>query len=82
MNILDKIIAHKKTEVAAARKIRSIQSLEKSSYFSAPKISLKEYVLRNDKSGIIAEFKRKSPSKGIINETALVANVTNGYRNA
>jgi len=82
MNILDTIIAHKKTEVATAKKTQSIQSLEKSSYFSAPKISLKEYVLRDDKSGIIAEFKRKSPSKGIINETALVPNVTTGYRNA
>jgi len=82
MNILDTIIAHKKTEVAASKEINSIQSLEKSSYFSAPKISLKEYVLRDDKSGIIAEFKRKSPSKGIINETALVPNVTTGYRNA
>jgi len=82
MNILDTIIAHKKIEVAKAKEIQSIKSLEKNSYFSAPKISLKEYVLRDDKSGIIAEFKRKSPSKGIINETALVANVTNEYRNA
>jgi len=82
MNILDTIIAHKKTEVAAAKKIQTIQSLEKSSYFSVPKISLKEYILRDDKSGIIAEFKRKSPSKGIINETALVPNVTTGYSNA
>jgi len=82
MNILDKIIAHKKTEVAAAKVTQSIQSLEKNSYFSAPKISLKEYILRNDKSGIIAEFKRKSPSKGIINETATTEKVTTGYSNA
>ena len=48
MNILDKIIAHKKTEVTAAKKIQSILSLEKSSYFSAPKISLKEYILQDE----------------------------------
>jgi len=82
MNILDTIIAHKKAEVATAKNIQSIQSLEKSSYFSADNISLKEYILRDDKSGIIAEFKRKSPSKGIINKTALVEIVTTGYSNA
>lgn len=82
MNILDTIIAHKKTEVATAKRTVSIKSLEESRYFSAPKVSLKEYILRDDKSGIIAEFKRKSPSKGIINETALVENVTAGYSNA
>jgi len=82
MNILDTIIAQKKTEVASAKKIQSIKALEESNYFSAPTISLKEYILRDDKSGIIAEFKRKSPSKGIINETALVENVTKGYNNA
>jgi len=82
MNILDTIIAHKKIEVAKAKGIQSIKSLEKTSYFSASKISLKEYVLKNDKSGIIAEFKRKSPSKGIINETATVEKVTTGYMNA
>ena len=72
MNILDTIIAHKKIDVAKAKKATSIKSLEESHYFSAPKISLKEYILHDDKSGIIAEFKRKSPSKGIINNTALV----------
>ena len=82
MNILDTIIAHKKTEVAKAKKIQPIQTLEKSPYFSAPKISLKKYILRDDKSGIIAEFKRKSPSKGIINNSALVPDVTTGYSDA
>jgi len=82
MNILDTIIAHKKIDVATAKKTVLIKSLEKSNYFSAPKISLKEYILRDDKSGIIAEFKRKSPSKGIINENASVENVTTGYSNA
>ncbi len=48
----------------------SIKSLEKSVYFSMPVISLREHLLREDKSGIIAEIKRKSPSKGVINATS------------
>ena len=45
-------------------------------------MSLKKYILRKDKSGIIAEFKRKSPSKGIINAYADVEKVTIGYMQA
>lgn len=36
-------------------------------------------MLRKDKTGIIAEFKRKSPSKGIINDTSTVEEVTADY---
>jgi indole-3-glycerol phosphate synthase len=82
MNILDTIIAHKKIEVAEAKEMQSIKSLESNAYFTAPKISLKKSILQNNKSGIIAEFKRKSPSKGIINDTSLVTEVTQGYYNA
>jgi indole-3-glycerol phosphate synthase len=42
MNILDTIIAHKKNEVAEAKEMQSIKSLESSAYFTAPKISLKK----------------------------------------
>lgn len=82
MTILDTIIAHKKIEVATAKERFLIKSLENSKHFSAAKISLKDYILRDDKSGIIAEFKRQSPSKGIINNTAMVETVTAGYSNA
>lgn len=33
-------------------------------------------------TGIIAEYKRQSPSKGIINDTATIVEVTNGYLDA
>jgi indole-3-glycerol phosphate synthase len=82
MTILDTIIARKKFEVVKAKREKSVKTLESSSHFNAPKISLKDFILHKDRSGIIAEFKRKSPSKGIINDTALVTDVTKGYDNA
>jgi indole-3-glycerol phosphate synthase len=82
MNILDEIIAHKKTEVVEAKRSHPISELEKSEFFSLPVISLRDFVQRSDKTGIIAEFKRKSPSKGIINDSASVEHTTKGYANA
>ena len=79
MNILDKIIAHKKTEVAAHKQRTSVAELEKGRFFANETLSLKRFLLDNTKTGIIAEFKRKSPSKGIINSTATVEEVTTAY---
>ena len=42
-------------------------------------IPLSEYLLDNSKTGIIAEFKRKSPSRGVINSSASILDVTSGY---
>lgn len=82
MNILDKIIAHKIGEVTAKKEAFPIIQLEKSRYFNEPTSSLKDYLLRPDKSGIIAEFKRHSPSKGDINTHSSAAIVTRGYASA
>jgi len=82
MTILDKIIAHKEKEVAARRELYPTKLLEQSIYFETPAVSLKKYLLREDKSGIIAEFKRHSPSKGDINPYAKVESVTIGYMQA
>src|SRR5687767_13597001 len=79
MNILDKIIEQKKREVAARRKQRSMSDLEKSTFFSNETRSLKKYLLDPSRTGIIAEFKRASPSKGIINDRNTVAEVTAAY---
>ncbi|MGC4020628.1 MAG: indole-3-glycerol phosphate synthase TrpC [Cyclobacteriaceae bacterium] len=79
MNILDKIIAHKRKEVAERKKLFPVKQLERSKYFESQSFSLREFLLRDDKSGIIAEFKRKSPSKGIINASVSVKDVTSGY---
>ena len=79
MNILETIIAHKKREVASRKQLVSIVDLEKGKFFSHETLSLKKFLLDDTKTGIIAEFKRKSPSKGIINQTATVAEVTSAY---
>lgn len=79
MNILDKIIAHKKIEVAERKAATSIAELERSPAFSRSVLSLKQFLLDDSKTGIIAEFKRKSPSKGIINGDADVVEVTTAY---
>jgi indole-3-glycerol phosphate synthase len=79
MNILEKIIAHKKVEVAQRKEERSITELEKERFFSRPTLSLKKTLVAERKTGIIAEYKRKSPSKGIINNRDSVEAVTRAY---
>lgn len=82
MNILDQIIAHKRKEVAERSELVPVKLLEKSIYFDSKVVSMKKYILREDKTGIIAEFKRRSPSKGDINPGASVETVTIGYMQA
>ncbi len=59
MNILDHIIARKKIEVQERRSSKSISVLEKGPFFKNATLSFRDYLLRDDKTGIIAEFKRK-----------------------
>ena len=78
-NILDRIVARKKQEVAAARQQISASELKESDLFSRECYSLKEFILDPARTGIIAEFKRSSPSKGVINDHSSVKDVTAGY---
>ena len=80
--ILEKIIAHKQKEVAERRELVPIKKLEKSEHFGAPGVSLVRYLNRADKVGVIAEIKRRSPSKGAINEYVSVEKVSIGYMQA
>ncbi|XCI75490.1 MAG: indole-3-glycerol phosphate synthase TrpC [Flavobacteriales bacterium] len=81
MNFLNKIIATKREEITRDRKQKPIAMLEKSKFFEKKHHSLVQNLQKND-TGIIAEFKRKSPSKGIINDQIIVEAVASGYETA
>lgn len=78
MTILDNIIAHKRLEVTQNKTRRPIQELQQMPLFSRPTISLVK-ALESSDTGIIAEFKRQSPSRGVINGSADVVAVTRAY---
>ena len=80
--ILDTIVAHKRKEIASRRELVPTKLLETSLYFDSQPLSLRKYLLREGGSGLIAEFKRKSPSKGWINQYAPVERTTLGYMQA
>ena len=81
MNILDRIIIDKRNEVALKKSIISVSQLENAILFGSRTISLSK-ILRNGNSGIIAEHKRRSPSKSEINYSFSVEEVVKGYQNA
>jgi indole-3-glycerol phosphate synthase len=82
MNILDQIIEYKRKEVSERKELYPVKFLEQSIYFESQPVSLKKYIKREDKSGIIAEIKRKSPSKGVINPHVSVERTSIGYMQA
>src|SRR6478609_10416753 len=79
MNILDQIIEFKRKEVEERKSLVSMKQLEQSAYFSSPTRSLSKHLTGKDKSGIIAEIKRKSPSKGVINSNVSIEKIAAGY---
>ncbi len=78
MNILETIVARKKEELAERRAQTPVHMLEKTALFARQPYSLSQALLAGS-PGIIAEFKRKSPSKGMINAKADVQETTTGY---
>ena len=81
MSILDFIIADKQIEVAQKKKIFPIPYLEASPLFDRQSNSLVECLIKSA-SGIIAEHKRRSPSKQNINSSLSVAEVASSYEKA
>ena len=79
MTILDRIIEHKHKELPLRMEKTSLNDLEKLPGFSRKTVSLSKALLDPGRTGIIAEFKRKSPSKGILNQAATIEEVTTGY---
>ncbi|WP_127138502.1 indole-3-glycerol phosphate synthase TrpC [Flagellimonas oceanensis] len=81
MNILDKIVADKRKEVGLKKTLITLPQLEASVMMERTSVSLAE-VLRKSNSGIIAEHKRRSPSKSVINQSLSVQDVAKGYTDA
>ncbi|HEX5169297.1 MAG TPA: indole-3-glycerol phosphate synthase TrpC [Cyclobacteriaceae bacterium] len=82
MNILDQILEHKRNEVEERKALYPVRLLEQSIYFATPPVSMRKYIQRDDKSGIIAEIKRMSPSKGVINAHVSIEKTSIGYMQA
>ena len=81
MNILDKIVLDKRKEVELRKSLIPTSQLERSVLFDRETVSLANK-LKNSASGIIAEHKRRSPSKSVINNSLNVQDVASGYENA
>lgn len=79
-NILQRIAADKRKEVAMKKELIPRHTLEILPFFSKENVSLREGLLNG--SGIIAEFKRKSPSKPALNLTAKIEEIVSGYEKA
>ncbi len=77
--MLEKILAAKAEETAIQRKRWPVEAFYSSPWFDAKCISLKENLMKPGASGIIAEFKRKSPSAGDIHPNAIPEGVAAGY---
>lgn len=80
-DILEEIIAYKRIEVAAQKEAVSIEQLIRLCDFDAPRISMKASLAASP-TGIIAEFKRRSPSKGWIKQEADASVIPPAYERA
>jgi indole-3-glycerol phosphate synthase len=78
-HILDRIIEDKKLEVQQRKTETPVDRLETCPYFERETRSLVGALGKKKSSGIIAEFKRKSPSAGWMNRSADPVDITSGY---
>jgi len=80
--ILDRIVANRREEVSALKKTLPLSEIKERTDLVYKTNSLCKELITGGASGIIAEFKRRSPSKGIINDKVLPEVITKGYTDA
>ena len=80
-DILTDIIAHKRKELVTQEAAVSMSLLESHIGDTTAKHSMRQSLLSSS-TGIIAEFKRRSPSKGWINQEADVSVIPHSYEQA
>ena len=81
MTILDKIVADKIKEIECKKQVIPFSQLEKSTLFHRKTYSLVQS-LKQNLTGIIAEHKRRSPSKSVINQSLNCFDVVQAYQEA
>lgn len=79
MDILETIIENKRRELHLVKKKVPVNTLEKEPEFNRPTKSMRDVLAESSKAGIIAEFKRKSPSRGLIHDKADPVQISTGY---
>ena len=79
MNILDEIIAYKKAEVEEKKKMVSLEQLKDSEAYNKTSLKLSKCITEKNVPAVIAEYKRKSPSKGWFTKAELEDVVTNYF---
>ena len=82
MSILDKIVAFKKGEILEHQREIPLSQLKDNPLYYRQGLSISKWLAKPDDFGIIAEFKRRSPSKPSINLTADPTVVTSAYEKA
>lgn len=79
-DVLERIVAHKRAELETYDFGSDIEAAARA--ITRPTISMSRAIRESHKGGIIAELKRRSPSKGWIKESAVPEEIVAGYREA
>ncbi len=80
--VLDKIVKDKRLVIEENKRKASLKDLESKINHTECNYSLRKDLLHRKDPGIIAEIKKKSPSRGVINENIVVSDIARGYQSA